>query len=90
MRILLGGNALNLNEGGVGASVALAALVAEQAALRVESTRREWSCKPSCSWIWDQMKQKSKVSPWGAALERSVIRPSLPPSIILPTYLAHL
>lgn len=48
LRILLGGNTLNLDEGSVGAGVALAALVAEQAALRVESTRREWSCKPLC------------------------------------------
>lgn len=36
--ILLGGDTLNLDESGVGAGVALGALVAEDTSLRVEST----------------------------------------------------
>ena len=47
LRVLLRGNTLDLEEGGVGASVALSALVAEDAPLRVESTKQPESSKPN-------------------------------------------
>jgi len=40
LRILLRGDALNLKKGGVGAGVALAALVAKDTTLRVQSIHR--------------------------------------------------
>ena len=39
LRIFLGGDTLNLNEGSVGAGVALSALVAQDAAFAVQSTK---------------------------------------------------
>ena len=45
--VLLRGDTLNLEEGGVGTGVALRALVAEDAPLRVESTKQPESSKPN-------------------------------------------
>lgn len=44
--VLLSGNTLDLDEGSVGAGVALCALVTDDASLRVESTKQPESSKP--------------------------------------------
>lgn len=46
LSILLGGDTLDLNEGGVGTGVALSALVADNASLGVESSEEGKRCEP--------------------------------------------